>query len=296
MQFVEQRLELVVADIVTSGSRGRLDRLGGDLRRLGRDRRRHELALAVQLVEQRLELGVADLVASGSRGRFCNGGGRRFVALQSIQQLLELVVGDIAGGTLRGRFRRRRRLGWRNGRRRRLHRFRGLGALGLGQAGKGRQQLGRRRGRFGLLAYLVEHRVDRIQRLQHHIHQFGADAPLALAQDIEDVFRNVAAFHQRVQLEEAGTALDRMEPTENGIEQVHIVRPALQLDQLLGQLLENLAGLNQEVLEDFFIGVEAHSAAPRDVLLERIGRTAVLPEIPARLSGPTSARPPGSPA
>ncbi|GAA16990.1 probable two-component sensor [Pseudomonas aeruginosa NCMG1179] len=106
----------------------------------------------------------------------------------------------------------------------------------------------------------------------------------------------MAAFHQRVQLEEAGTALDRMEPTENGIEQVHIVRPALQLDQLLGQLLENLAGLNQEVLEDFFIGVEAHSAAPRDVLLERIGRTAVLPEIPARLSGPTSARPPGSPA
>ncbi|WGX66676.1 hypothetical protein P7I96_22085 [Pseudomonas aeruginosa] len=61
-------------------------------------------------------------------------------------------------------------------------------------------------------------------------------------------------------------------------------------------MLENLAGLNQEVLEDFFIGVEAHSAAPRDVLLERIGRTAVLPEIPARLSGPTSARPPGSPA
>ncbi len=110
VQFVEQRLELVVADIVTSGSRGRLDRLGGDLRRLGRDRRRDELALAVQLVEQRLELGVADLVASGSRGRFCNGGGRRFVALQSIQQLLELVVGDIAGGTLRGRFRRRRRL------------------------------------------------------------------------------------------------------------------------------------------------------------------------------------------
>ena len=31
-----------------------------------------------------------------------------------------------------------------------------------------------------------------------------------------------------------------------------------QLDQLLGQLLQNLAGLYQEVLEDFFIGVEAH--------------------------------------
>jgi hypothetical protein len=45
---------------------------------------------------------------------------------------------------------------------------------------------------------------------------------------------------------------------KNGIEQIRIIRTAFQLDQLLGQLLENFAGLNQKILKDFFIGAEAH--------------------------------------
>ncbi|MND57488.1 hypothetical protein D3C80_486170 [compost metagenome] len=72
----------------------------------------------------------------------------------------------------------------------------------------------------------------------------------------------MAALHQGIELEEAGAALHGMETTENRVEQVHVVRAAFQLDQLLGQLLQNLAGLYQEVLEDFFIGVEAHMSAP----------------------------------
>ncbi len=74
----------------------------------------------------------------------------------------------------------------------------------------------------------------------------------------------MAAFHQLVELEEAGPALDGVETTEDSIEQVCIVGPRLKFDQLLGQLLENLAGLYQEVLEDFFIGAKTHSVcAPK---------------------------------
>ncbi|MCY1499021.1 hypothetical protein D3C76_639880 [compost metagenome] len=66
-----------------------------------------------------------------------------------------------------------------------------------------------------------------------------------------------------MQLEEARPTLHGMETSEDRVEQVHVIWTAFQLDQLFGQLLEYLAGLHQEVLEDFFIGVEAHSVLPK---------------------------------
>ena len=38
--------------------------------------------------------------------------------------------------------------------------------------------------------------------------------------------------------------------------------PVFQLDQLFGQLLENLAGLDQKVLENLFIRIETHAPTP----------------------------------
>ncbi|MCY1205585.1 hypothetical protein D9M72_171370 [compost metagenome] len=202
-----------------------------------------ELALAVQLVEQRFELVVGDFI-SGSGDRF---GNLASDVTQRIEQLLELAVGDVGGRCDGGRcFDGRGSYGGR----------RGTGRLG--QTRQRGQQLRRGGRRFAALAHLAEHLVDRIQGLQHHVHQFGIHAAFALAQDVEDVLGDVAALHQRIELEEAGAALHGMETTENRVEQVHVVRAAFQLDQLLGQLLQNLAGLYQEVLEDFFIGVEAH--------------------------------------
>jgi hypothetical protein len=49
-----------------------------------------------------------------------------------------------------------------------------------------------------------------------------------------------------------------VETAKDRIEQVGIIGPAFQLDQLLGQLLKNFAGFYQEILKDFFIGAEAH--------------------------------------
>ena len=76
----------------------------------------------------------------------------------------------------------------------------------------------------------------------------------------------MAALDQGMELQETGTALYGMEATENGVQQIHVIRAAFQLDQLFGQLFENLAGLYQEILEDLFIGVEAHSCTPQEGL------------------------------
>ena len=249
MQLVEQGFEFVVGDLVAgTGGRGRGGWLGGRssdfLGGTG------ELALAVQLIEQRLEFVVGDLVTAACYRRF----GRRLLA-NGVQQLLELVVGDVVIASCS--FGDRLRLD-------------GAGqlffALRLGQTRKRRQQLGGRGSRLGALAHLAEHLVDRVQRLQDHIHQLGSHAALTLAQDVEHVFCDVAALHQLVELQEARATLDGVEAAENGIEQVHVIGSAFQLDQLLGQQLKNFAGLYQEVLEDFFIGVEAHRCAPKALL------------------------------
>ena len=137
-------------------------------------------------------------------------------------------------------------------------RGRGIGAGRFGQARQGCQQFWCGRGHLCALTHLAEHAVDRIQCFEHHIHQFRVDPALTLAQDIEHVLRDMAALHQLVQLKEAGAPFYSVETAKDCIEQVSIVRPAFQLDQLLGQLLKNFAGFYQEILKDFFIGAEAH--------------------------------------
>ncbi len=107
-------------------------------------------------------------------------------------------------------------------------------------------------------AHFAEHAVDRVQRFQNHVHQFRVDASLTLAQDVEHVLGDVTALHQLVELEEAGASFYSVKTAKNSIEQIRVIRAAFQLDQLLGQLLKNLAGLNQEILKDLFIGAEAH--------------------------------------
>ncbi len=112
------------------------------------------------------------------------------------------------------------------------------------------------------LTHFGKHAIDRIQGLKHHIHELGINPTRAFTQNVEHVFGDMAALHQLIELKESGAAFDGVKPTENRIEQIHIVRAAFQLNQLLGQLLKNLAGLYQEVLENLFIGAEAHSRAP----------------------------------
>ncbi|EXF43908.1 hypothetical protein BAY1663_03705 [Pseudomonas sp. BAY1663] len=250
MQLVEQRLEFVVGDMVARGIAGRL---GRRLRCHGR-RRRLELAFAMQLVEQRLELVVGDLVAGRRRSGLQLGrrsrarrGGELPLAMQLVEQQFEFVVDDLIGGGIRSsrhsrllddRLDRIEQLlelviGGIGNRLRHGSRCRLLGGRRLGQARQGREQFGRSRGRFDALAHLGEHRIHRVQRLQDDVHQFGIDAPLALAQDVENVFGDVAALHQLVKLEETCAALDRVKTAKNRIEQRHVIGAALQLHELL---------------------------------------------------------------
>src|SRR5690606_16912563 len=110
--------------------------------------------------------------------------------------------------------------------------------------------------------HLGEHAIDGIQCLQHHIHQFGVDLPLTLSQDVEYILGDMTAGDQGIQLQKAGTTLDGMKTTKNGIEQIGIARAVFQIHQLLRQQLENFPSLYQKVLENFFIRIKAHSTLP----------------------------------
>src|SRR5690606_41969264 len=117
---------------------------------------------------------------------------------------------------------RRSRTGWS-----------GRGLLGRpGERGQGFKQRRSGRRRRLAIAHLGKHAVDAVQRLEPDVHQLGVDLPLALAQDVEDVFRNVTAGYQSLELQEAGAALDGMKTTENGVEQIAVVGAILQFHQL----------------------------------------------------------------
>ena len=239
VQLVKQCFEFIIGDFVIGAWRGLC------FRRRCADAAWGELTLAMQLVEQRLELSVGNFVAGCSRCLrlgFC----LLLDRVQLIKQLLKFGVGNVrVGRGLRSLFKRR----WRGCL---------IGACRLCQTRQGGQQLSGRWRDIGAFTHLAKHAVDRVQRFQDHVHQFCIDASLTLAQDVEHVLGDVAALHQLMELEEAGAPFYSMKTAKNCIEQVRIIRAAFQLDQLFGQLLKNLAGLYQEVLEDFFIGAEAH--------------------------------------
>ncbi|MCY1412447.1 hypothetical protein D9M71_278540 [compost metagenome] len=246
MQLIEQGLEFVVSDFIarfTAVCHYGLDN-GFDADRIG-----GKLPFAMQLIEQRLEFGIGDFIADRCLGQL--GLSLGLDSIERVGQLFEFVVGDVAvagcGHRLHGNSRRGQQL---------------LGRRGFSQARQRFEQVRRGRRDRGTLAHLREHAVDRIQCLEHHVHEFGVNPTLTLAQDVEDVLGNVAALHQLVELEEAGAPFYSVKTAKNCIEQIRIIRTAFQLDQLLGQLLKNFAGFYQKILKDFFIGAEAHLGAP----------------------------------
>ncbi|MCY1182245.1 hypothetical protein D9M73_227980 [compost metagenome] len=97
------------------------------------------------------------------------------------------------------------------------------------------EQLRRGSGDCSAFAHFTEHAVDRVQCFKHHVHQFGIDPTLALAQNVKDVLGDMAALHQLVELEEAGAPFYSVKTAKNGIEQISVIRAAFQLDQLFGQ-------------------------------------------------------------
>ncbi|MNS37461.1 hypothetical protein D3C72_696770 [compost metagenome] len=100
------------------------------------------------------------------------------------------------------------------------------------------QQIGRgRAGRLPVL-HLGKHDVDGIKGLQNDIHQLGTEGSLAVAQHVEQVLGTVADVHQLGQGEETRSPLDGMEAAKDGIQQILVIGPLFQVDQLFRQLFQ----------------------------------------------------------
>ncbi len=212
----------------------------------------------MELVQELFELLFGDVLVAATGGSLTAPLG--LAAVQGVEHGVELGVGIAVvlaprGGLGRcGFFSSRGRLGQRG-----LFRLcrclrRGLGGLattgpgGLGQLLELAQQF--RLGGLGhdAVAHRVEHVVEDVEHREDDIHELGIDLALMVAQDVEDVLGAVAELHQRCQTDKAGTALDGVEAAEDGVEQIGIIGALFELDQLLLQLLQDLAGLDQEVL------------------------------------------------
>ena len=236
MQFIQQAFELVVVDELVHLFLYRLQR--------GKIRGTAVLALAVQLIEQSLELVVRDVARAAQHG---GGRHRRRLAgtVQFIQQALEFVGGNLVDGAATVDS-HRRTLGDDDG-------F-GLGfwllwggnaggtqlllPFGFAQLVQIMQQIGRgRAGRLPVL-HLGKHDVDGIKGLQNDIHQLGTEGSLAVAQHVEQVLGTVADVHQLGQGEETRSPLDGMEAAKDGIQQILVIGPLFQVDQLFRQLFQ----------------------------------------------------------
>jgi hypothetical protein len=68
----------------------------------------------------------------------------------------------------------------------------------------------------------------------------------------------VADFNQWFNTEEASATLDCVKTSKYSVQEVEITRLLFQIDQLLAQLLEYLSCLNQEILQDLVIDIDAH--------------------------------------
>ena len=100
------------------------------------------------------------------------------------------------------------------------------------------QQIGRSGAYLFAVLDLGKHDVDGIQRLQDDIHQLGTEGPLAVAQHVEQVLGTVTDIHQFGEGEEARSPLDGVEAAEDGVQQVLVIGPLFQVDQLFRQLFQ----------------------------------------------------------
>ena len=68
----------------------------------------------------------------------------------------------------------------------------------------------------------------------------------------------MANLDQVGQRQEARAALDRVEAPEDRVEHVGILGTLLEVDQLGVEHVENLTGLDQEILHDFVVEIDCH--------------------------------------
>src|SRR5690606_23756864 len=87
---------------------------------------------------------------------------------------------------------------------------------------------------------------------------------------IEQILGAMTDRNQRLQVEETGAALDRVETAEDSVQKLAVVGRLLQIDQLLLQRLENLASFDQEILNDVVFDIDRHGESSESETGEQV--------------------------
>ncbi len=90
----------------------------------------------------------------------------------------------------------------------------------------------------------------------------SVDFALPLTQYVEHVFSPVTDLHQIVDTEKSRSTLDSVEAAKHGIEQFRIIWTLFEIHQLLIKLLQDFTRLQEKVLKDIVILIEAHDTYP----------------------------------
>ena len=176
-------------------------------------------------------------------------------AVQLVEQGLEFVFGDQLAATAGRGGRRSGCCRHRRGRQRDGGRAGIAGHVELGD------QLGRGILRLGAGADGVDHLLQVIQRLLRGVEMARAHVHLPRADRAERILGGVAQMHHRLDAEEAGAALERVEAAEHRVELVGVLGGVFQLDQLLAEPVDDFLCFDEEVGGDFR-GHAAHARAP----------------------------------
>ena len=138
---------------------------------------------------------------------------------------------------------------------------RGLGGdLAFTDGGEGGDELGVGfdEGRAaGELAHLG---LDGVDGLEEQVHHGAIDDDDGVAGAVEGALGGVCDADEVGEGEEGGAALDGVEGAEDFVEELGVAGRVLEGDEIAFDLLEEFAGLGEEVLQDFGIEAVGHKA------------------------------------
>ena len=125
---------------------------------------------------------------------------------------------------------------------------------------------GQRAGTVHLAINLVEKLFEHIPAAQNQFNDGGINRELVLAGEVEQGFQHMGQPVDRDQIEKAGTALERVEGAEDGVQSLGIGGVVFQHKDAALNVVQMLAGFVDEFAEQF--GVIGQIQCQRGLLFE----------------------------
>ena len=111
---------------------------------------------------------------------------------------------------------------------------------------------------LALALHLGEHLFHLAGGGEDHVEDLGGQGEAAVAQPVEQVLRAVAQLDERGRLEKSASALDGVEAAEDLVQQLTVIGPAFQLDELHVDAVEHFARLGQKIVQQVLVGKDCH--------------------------------------